>query len=123
MIEVRGRARRYINRVVVLSPKDAFLVCTVLDKQAMEKALRSSNEGLIDSLRAISLARDDWATFIDQRKTAANRESKQDLDKWLTPVQIADELSVTRVAIEQAQGRRPLENHPSRLRKLQSITT
>ncbi|GAA4047688.1 hypothetical protein GCM10023063_38820 [Arthrobacter methylotrophus] len=102
MIEGYGRSRRYVSGVVVLSRKDAFLLSNVLDKQAAPKALRGSNEDLIDCLRAIGLARSEFAAFINARKTAKKDESNQDLDKWLTPLQIADQLSITHSAIRQA---------------------
>lgn len=98
----RSRSRRYVNGVVVLSRKDAFLLSNVLDKQSASKALRGSNEELIDSLRAIGLAREDFAALINERKPSKIDTTKQELDQWLTPLQIAETLSVTRAAIEQA---------------------
>jgi len=98
----RSRSRRYVSGVVVLSRKDAFLLSNVLDQQSALKALRGSNEDLIDSLRALGLARSEFETFINERKTAKKRASNQDLDKWLTPLQIAKQLSVTQTAIGQA---------------------
>ena len=96
------RTRGYVKGVVILSPKDAFHLTQLLDKEARARALRGSNEDLIDALRSIAIAGEAWATYVNASKPAALSKAAANSNEWLTPARIATQLGVTPTRVRQA---------------------
>jgi hypothetical protein len=98
----RARSKRYVHGVVVLSVKDAFMLCEHLNLPVVQSAYSGRSEEIIGSLLALAQASEDFQTYVNAREQAGRPQEVRTLLNCTTPARIARELGINPAAVRQA---------------------